>query len=57
MLDYRAAVSADAEECVELRGRTRENAISASTLASLGITARRGAVPSKQGSFRAAFVL
>lgn len=39
MLDYRAAVSADAEECVELRGRTRENAISASTLASLGITA------------------
>jgi ribosomal protein S18 acetylase RimI-like enzyme len=40
MLDYRAAVSADAEECVDLRGRTRENAISPSTLASLGITAK-----------------
>jgi ribosomal protein S18 acetylase RimI-like enzyme len=40
MLDYRPAVSADAEDCVKLRGRTRENAISASSLASLGINAR-----------------
>jgi ribosomal protein S18 acetylase RimI-like enzyme len=40
MLDYRPAVSSDAEACVELRGRTRENAIFASDLASLGITAR-----------------
>lgn len=38
-LHYRSAVSADAEECIELRGSTRENAISAATLASLGITA------------------
>ena len=37
-LHYRPAVSADAAECVALRGRTRENAISAATLASLGIT-------------------
>jgi ribosomal protein S18 acetylase RimI-like enzyme len=38
-LHYRPADSADAAECVTLRGRTRENAISAATLASLGITA------------------
>jgi GNAT superfamily N-acetyltransferase len=38
-IHYRPAVSADAAECVALRGRTRENAISAATLASLGITA------------------
>jgi ribosomal protein S18 acetylase RimI-like enzyme len=38
-LHYRPAISADAAECVKLRGRTRENAISAATLASLGITA------------------
>ncbi len=37
-LHYRAAVSTDAAECVVLRGLTRENAISAATLASLGIT-------------------
>jgi ribosomal protein S18 acetylase RimI-like enzyme len=39
-IKYRPAVSPDAEECVRLRGRTRENAISASSLATLGITAR-----------------
>lgn len=38
-LQYRPAVSADAAECVTLRGKTRENAISATALASLGITA------------------
>jgi GNAT superfamily N-acetyltransferase len=38
VLHYRSAVSADTAECVELRGRTRENAIPAATLASLGIT-------------------
>ena len=38
-LNYRPADSEDAAECVALRGRTRENAISAATLASLGITA------------------
>ncbi len=37
-LRYRSAVSADAAECVALRGSTRENAISEVTLASLGIT-------------------
>jgi ribosomal protein S18 acetylase RimI-like enzyme len=37
-LHCRAAVSADAAECVALRGRTRENAFSAATLGSLGIT-------------------
>ncbi len=37
-LHYRPAVSTDAAECVVLRGLTRENAISAATLASLGIT-------------------
>lgn len=39
-LQYRRAVSADTAECVALRGRTRENAISEATLASLGITAQ-----------------
>ncbi|TAG64916.1 MAG: GNAT family N-acetyltransferase, partial [Burkholderiales bacterium] len=36
---YRAATSADARECIQLRGRTRENAISEDRLASIGITA------------------
>jgi ribosomal protein S18 acetylase RimI-like enzyme len=40
IVQYRPALSADAAECVVLRGRTRENAISAATLASMGITAR-----------------
>ena len=39
MLHYRPAVSADAAECVKLRGRTRENAFSVAALASLGISA------------------
>jgi GNAT superfamily N-acetyltransferase len=39
-LQYRPAVSADAAECVALRGRTRENAISAAALASMGITVK-----------------
>lgn len=39
-LNYRPAVSSDAEECIMVRARTRENAISASSLASLGITAK-----------------
>jgi hypothetical protein len=38
-LQYRPAISADAAECIALRGRTRENAISAAELASMGITA------------------
>lgn len=37
-LIYRPAIPADAAECVDLRGRTRENAFSAAQLAALGIT-------------------
>lgn len=36
---YRRATPQDAQECVRIRGLTRENAISAMRLASLGITA------------------
>jgi GNAT superfamily N-acetyltransferase len=36
---YRAAVPADATDCVSLRGQTRQNAVSAARLAALGITA------------------
>lgn len=39
-VQYRKAVADDAPECVTLRGRTRENPISAERLASHGITAR-----------------
>lgn len=35
---YRSAVPSDAAECIELRGKTRENPIRAARLASLGIT-------------------
>ena len=37
-LHYRPAIPSDAAECLALRGKTRENAVSAETLASLGIT-------------------
>ncbi|MEG2805172.1 GNAT family N-acetyltransferase, partial [Stenotrophomonas sp.] len=37
-LCYRAAVADDAADCVDLRGRTRENAFSVEALAALGIT-------------------
>ena len=37
-LEYRVARPADIEECIEVRGQTRQNAISASRLAELGIT-------------------
>lgn len=49
---YRPAVPADAADCVTLRGRTRENAVSAERLQAIGITAaswgddiRTGALP------------
>lgn len=48
-LHFRPADPADAAECVALRGRTRENAISAATLASLGITAESWARSVAQG--------
>ncbi len=38
MHQYRRAVVADAADCVRLRGRTRENAVSAQRLAEVGIT-------------------
>jgi GNAT superfamily N-acetyltransferase len=38
-LQYRPAVISDVAECIEVRGRTRENAVSASRLATLGVTA------------------
>jgi hypothetical protein len=39
VLHYRSAVSSDGIEVITLRGQTRENAISVSGLASIGITA------------------
>lgn len=51
-LEYRHAVPEDAAQCIALRGKTRENAISEDRLRSMGITAvtwgediRSGAVP------------
>jgi len=38
-VDYRRAVPEDAAECVAVRGRTRENAVSEERLHALGITA------------------
>ena len=38
-LDYRPALREDAAECVELRGKTRQNPASAELLRSMGITA------------------
>ena len=38
-IEYRTAVPEDAAECVSLRGKTRENAVSEARLRSLGITA------------------
>ena len=37
-LSFRAAAPADIAACVDLRGRTRENAVSAQRLAAMGIT-------------------
>ncbi len=39
-LTYRPALSEDAAECVALRGRTRQNAISEEQLRSIGVTVR-----------------
>jgi ribosomal protein S18 acetylase RimI-like enzyme len=38
LLHYRPGVPSDTAECIELRGKTRENAITAARLASYGIT-------------------
>lgn len=37
-LEFRAAIPEDASHCIELRGKTRENAYSAADLAAIGIT-------------------
>ncbi len=39
-LKYRRALSDDAEECVALRGKTRQNAASEEWLRSIGITSK-----------------
>lgn len=51
-LNYRSALPEDATECVALRGKTRQNAVSEQQLRSVGITAkswgeniRSGALP------------
>ncbi len=51
-LEYRAAVPDDVAACVDIRGRTRENAVSAERLSTVGITVaswsesvRRGSLP------------
>lgn len=48
---YRPAVPADAAACIDLRGRTRENAFSAAQLAALGITVDSWAAGIAQGGF------
>lgn len=47
---YRSAIPADAACCVDLRGRTRENAFSAVQLAALGITVESWAEGIAQGA-------
>lgn len=48
---YRRAVPEDAERCVDIRGRTRENAFSADQLRELGITPGTWAEGIRDGSF------
>jgi len=48
---YRPAVPADAAACIDLRGRTRENAFSAEQLAALGITVESWSAGIAQGGF------
>jgi GNAT superfamily N-acetyltransferase len=49
-LEYRVAVPADAAECIAVRGKTRQNAISAERLAAMGITAESWSEDIKSGS-------
>jgi GNAT superfamily N-acetyltransferase len=48
-LEYRPATPGDIAECVVLRGRTRENAVSAERLASVGITVESWAADVRSG--------
>jgi Zn ribbon nucleic-acid-binding protein len=48
-LEYRAAVPEDVAECLDVRGRTRENAISAEGLRARSITLQSWAEDVRQG--------
>ena len=49
MINYRAAVAGDVDQCIEIRGLTRENAFSRADLAELGITPESWAEGIEQG--------
>ncbi|MGO3891549.1 MAG: GNAT family N-acetyltransferase [Paenalcaligenes sp.] len=49
MINYRAAIAGDVNQCIEIRGLTRENAFSREDLAELGITAETWAAGIEQG--------
>lgn len=49
-LNFRAALASDIAECIQLRGLTRENAVSAERLAELGITQASWAAQVSDGS-------
>ena len=49
-LEYRAALPDDVAECLDVRGRTRENAISAEGLRARGITLQSWAGDIRQGA-------
>lgn len=49
-LEYRAALPGDVAECLDVRGRTRENAISADGLKARGITLQSWAEGIRQGA-------
>lgn len=50
-ITYRTAIADDAATCIDLRGRTRENAFSAAQLAALSITVESWADGIAQGAF------
>lgn len=50
VLEYRAALPDDVAECLDVRGRTRENAISAEGLKARGITLQSWAEDVRQGA-------
>jgi ribosomal protein S18 acetylase RimI-like enzyme len=50
LLKYRRATPDDIPACVELRGKTRENAVSAKRLAEMGITVESWATDVRSGA-------
>ena len=50
-IHYRPALADDAAACIDLRGRTRENAFTAAQLAALGITVESWAAGIAAGDF------